>query len=115
MGAGAYKVKLPDSFRQTSATFNKALLTPFKPPAFESQKQPPPPDPVEVDGQQEWEVERIKDVKWTNKLQKTVRFLVHWKGFTDEEDTWEPIQNLEDAQETIQEFYANHSDKPKVN
>ena len=43
-----------------------------------------------------------------------VCFLVHWKGFTGEEDTWEPIENLENAQEAIQEFYSKHPDKPKV-
>ena len=63
IGAGAYKIKLPDSFKRTSATFNKALLTPFRPPVFESQKQAPPPDPENIDGHQEWEVKSIKDVK----------------------------------------------------
>ena len=30
VGAGAYKIRLPDSFKRTSATFNEALLSPFR-------------------------------------------------------------------------------------
>ncbi|KAJ4753825.1 DNA (cytosine-5-)-methyltransferase family protein [Rhynchospora pubera] len=36
-----------------------------------------------------------------------VKFLVHWKGYTSEDDTWEPIDGLCDAKERIKEFVVN--------
>jgi hypothetical protein len=38
--------------------------------------------------------------------------LVHWEGYPTEEDTWEPIKNVENAQELIAKFHADHPDKP---
>ena len=32
------------------------------------------------------------------------KFLVRWKGFTVESDTWEERENLENAKEVIEEF-----------
>jgi len=32
------------------------------------------------------------------------KYLVHWKGFTAESDTWEGRENLKNAQEAIEEF-----------
>ena len=46
-----------------------------------------PLEPVEVDGEEEWEVERILDEVESHGKRK---FLVRWEGFTAESDTWEP-------------------------
>jgi len=32
------------------------------------------------------------------------KYLVRWKGFTAESDTWEGRENLKNAQEAIEEF-----------
>ena len=32
------------------------------------------------------------------------KYLVRWKGFTAESDTWEERENLENAKEAIEEF-----------
>jgi len=32
------------------------------------------------------------------------KYLVHWKGFTAESDTWEERENLKNTQEAIEEF-----------
>ncbi|KAJ4756664.1 DNA (cytosine-5-)-methyltransferase family protein [Rhynchospora pubera] len=36
-----------------------------------------------------------------------IKFLVHWKGYSSEDDSWEPIENLGDAKERIKEFVVN--------
>ena len=56
---------------------------------------------VEVEGVEEWEVEKILNKK---KIRGVVKYLIWWKGFTAEGDTWERRENLENAEELIEEF-----------
>ena len=57
--------------------------------------------PVIIEGEKEWEVERILN-KWQIKGKN--KYLVRWKGFTTELDTWERKENLENAKEAVKEF-----------
>ena len=57
--------------------------------------------PVEVEGVKEWEVEKILNKK---KMRGVMKYLVWWKGFTAEGDTWERKENLKNAEELIEEF-----------
>ena len=57
--------------------------------------------PVEVEGVEEWEVEKILNKK---KMRRVVKYLIQWKGFTAEGDTWERKENLKNAEELIEEF-----------
>jgi len=66
----------------------------------EGQKKIPPP-PVEVAGEKEYEVEEILDRQ--EKRGKT-KYLVKWKGYTAEENTWEGLENLKNAGRKIEEF-----------
>jgi len=59
------------------------------------------PAPVIIEGEEEWEVERILNKR---KVRGKDKYLVHWKGFTAESDTWERRENLENAKEAIEEF-----------
>ena len=63
------------------------------------------PDPVakEDSGAPEWEVERILDHK-TRGRSKRVWYLVEWKGYPLHEATWEPIENLDGALDTVIEY-----------
>ncbi|KAJ3696763.1 hypothetical protein LUZ61_000468 [Rhynchospora tenuis] len=36
-----------------------------------------------------------------------IKFMVRWKGYSSEHDSWEPIENLGDAKERIKEFVVN--------
>jgi len=56
---------------------------------------------VIIEGEEEWEVERIlnkQQVRGKNK------YLVHWKGFTAEPNTWEGRENLKNTKKAIKEF-----------
>ena len=59
------------------------------------------PAPVIIEGEEEWEVEHILNKR---KVRGKDKYLVRWKGFTAESDTWEGRENLKNAQEAIKEF-----------
>jgi len=60
-----------------------------------------PPLLVEVDSEKEYEVGKILDRQ--ERRDKT-RYLVKWKGYIAEENTWERLENLKNAREKIEEF-----------
>ena len=47
--------------------------------------------PVEVEGVEEWKVEKILNKK---KMRGVVKYLIWWKDFIAEGDTWERRENL---------------------
>lgn len=53
------------------------------------------PDPTFVDGEEQYEIEKILDESYNNRTKKT-KYLVKWKGWV--QTTWEPSDALEDAQ-----------------
>jgi len=57
--------------------------------------------PMEVEGVEEWEVEKILNKK---KIREVEKYLVRWKRFTTEEDTWERRENLKNAEEALADF-----------
>jgi len=57
--------------------------------------------PVIIKGEEEWEVERILNKQQVREKDK---YLVCWKGFTTESDTWKGRENLKNAKEVIKEF-----------
>jgi len=59
------------------------------------------PSPVVIEREEEWEVERILN-KW--QIRGKDKYLVQWKGFTAESDTWEGRENLENAKEAVEEY-----------
>ena len=59
------------------------------------------PAPVIIEGEEEWKVERILNKR---KVRGRDKYLVRWKGFTAESDTWEGRENLKNTKEAIEEF-----------
>jgi len=57
--------------------------------------------PVEIEGVEEWEVEKILNKK---KMRGVVKYLIWWESFTAEGDTWERKENLKNAEKLIKEF-----------
>ena len=66
----------------------------------EGQKKIPPP-PVEVASEKEYEVEEILD---RQERRGKTKYLVKWKGYTAEENTWEGLENLKNAMKKVEEF-----------
>jgi len=57
--------------------------------------------PVEVKGVEEWEVEKILNKR---KIRGIEKYLVQWKGFIIENDTWEREEDLGNIKELVDEF-----------
>ena len=54
-----------------------------------------------MEGVEEWEVEKILNKR---RMREVNRYLVWWKGFMAESDTWEKEEDLEHARELVDEF-----------
>jgi len=67
-----------------------------------------PPKPVIIKGEEEFKVEKILNKRTVREKEK---FLVRWKGYTAEEDTWENRENLENAKELVEEFEREHGEE----
>lgn len=62
----------------------------------------------EID-QEEYEIEAIQGHKT---IKGKILYLVKWVGYSDEESTWESIENLNDK-EILEDYLKNNPDKPK--
>jgi len=68
------------------------------------------PKPVIIKGEEEFEMEKILNKRMVRGKEK---FLVRWKGYTVEEDTWENRENLGNAKELVEEFKREYREEVK--
>jgi hypothetical protein len=109
VGTHAYQLKLPRSLSQLHPVFPVIKLTPAPPDLIAGRCPKPPPPPVLVEGEQEWEVEEVMDSRlFRGKLQ----YLVRWKGYGIEEASWEPRTNVHAPQLTAK-FHKEHPGAPR--
>ena len=66
------------------------------------------PDPIMTDaGREEYEVEEIINHRKRCRGRTTkIEYLILWKGYPRHEMTWEPEENVANAQEKIVEYYG---------
>ena len=102
-----YKLDLPSTFKiHNNIHIDRLkLVNKHDDNAFPTrqQYQPPPPPIVREDEQLLYEVEKIIDVKYKNN--KPYKYLVKWRGYSDIENSWEPIENLFESMDAINEFH----------
>lgn len=108
IGASAYKLKLPKTWRKLYPVINEWFLTPYVKP-IKKTKECPLPELVE--GAPEYEVEEVMDSKV---YRGRIRYLVRWTGYPERHEwTWEPIGNLRNAEDKVSEFHRLHSAAPR--
>ena len=98
VSSNAVKLKLPSSMR-IHPVVNVSQIVHYKEQVKGQKKEEG--KPIEVERVEEWEVEKILNKK---KIRGVVKYLIRWKSFTVEGDTWERRENLENAEELIEEF-----------
>ena len=64
---------------------------------------------VTEEGEVEFEVESIIDSRWKGCC---LEYLVHWKGYSEEDRTWEPTGNLTNVSEAIKDFHRSKPNAP---
>jgi len=69
-----------------------------------------PPKSVIIEGEEEFEVEKILNKKMVREKEK---FLVRWKGYMVEKDTWENKENLKNAKELVEKFEKEYREEVK--
>ena len=102
IGILAYCLDLPESISKIHAVFHVSKLKPYK----ASGRAQPPPVPIEIEGELEYEVERILDKRMAKCHCKcnSVEYLVKWLGYGYEHNSWEPAKALTNTQELVQAF-----------
>ena len=70
----------------------------------------PGPSNVTEDREEEYEVEHIVDSRYKG---KRLEYLVHWKGWSDSDRTWEPVSNLGNAADAVRDFHVAHPSAPR--
>ena len=68
------------------------------------------PFPVVIKGEEKYEVEKILNKR---KFREKNRYLVWWKGYTVEEDTWELRENLENTRDLVEKFEEEYREESK--
>jgi len=95
-----FQLRIPPRYRVLHPVFHASKLTQYSESTIHGQKATPPP-PTLIQGQEEWEVEKILD---SRQRQGKNEYLVKWKGYTQGDNTWEPEDNLQNAGEKLQEY-----------
>ena len=88
--------------------FHSSLLEPCRTSSIPNRVVPPPPS-VQLVDDPEYEVVAILDSKIVrNKLY----YLVDWVGYPQSDCTWEPVNNVSNAQALVKDFHRRYPNKP---
>ncbi|QRW09789.1 Transposon Tf2-12 polyprotein [Ceratobasidium sp. AG-Ba] len=104
-GTHAFKLELPHTLK-VHPTFHTSLISLKKDNPF-GRDPPQPPAVVTPEGEEEYEVEKILD---SRQHRNRVQYLVKWKGYGPETNTWEPLEHLNNALTAIYKF---HKENPR--
>jgi hypothetical protein len=110
IGKIAYQLELPAGLR-IHDVFHVSLLREHRQRKGE---RTPSPQPIRLkadESKREFVVGEIVDSRVQgNKLQYRVR----WKGYQEDEDTWEPALGLKKAQKAVSKFHKEYPNKPSL-
>jgi hypothetical protein len=110
VGPHAYKLKLPCTLNCIHPVFNVVKLKAAPEDPIAGRHVQPPPELEMVDGQEEYEVEVVKDscLRYGGKLE----FLIAWKGYGREVWTWECEEDVY-APGLVSAFYQANPEAPR--
>ena len=118
-GSSSYKLEIPSRWH-IHPVIHVSLLEPYRASNRPGREQPLRL-PEEIEGDLEWEVEKIvksevisytRKVRGRNKQMRELRYFVKWKGCSEDENTWEPPEGMEHAQEEVERFHRENPEMP---
>ncbi|KAF7422735.1 hypothetical protein PC9H_010892 [Pleurotus ostreatus] len=82
-------------------------LSPFVPDPISGRRPVAPPPPQLVDREEEHEVEEVRN---SRRFGRVLKYLVRWRGYGIEHDSWEPASNPR----KVKDFHDRHPDAVRV-
>ena len=104
VGSVAYKLTLPSSWK-IHPVFHVSLLKPYR-----SDGRVQPPQPLVVDGELYFYVEKILDHRLVSKGRgKSREYLLKWKGYGPVHNSWEPEKLVAESEngETLRSYWKS--------
>ena len=118
-GSRAYKLEIARWWK-IHPVFHVSLFEPCRASNRPNREQPTR-DHEDIEGDLEWEVERIvksviisytRKVRGRNKVMKELRYFVKWKGCAEDENIWEPAEGMKNPQEEVERFHRESPEMP---
>ena len=101
----AYELNLPASMK-IHPVFHVSLLEPVSQHPHVDQVPAPSP-PVEVEGEEEWEVEDIIDSRF---FRRRLQYLVKWAGW--DSPNWTEAKDVTHEDELVKDYHRLRPNKP---
>ena len=109
VGTNAVELHLPRSMR-IHLVVNISHVKPYRKRLPGQPVSAPGPSNVTEDRDEEYEVESVVDSWYKG---KHLEYLIHWKGWSDTDRTWEPLSNLGNAGNAVRDFHTSHPSAPR--
>ena len=105
IGRQSYKLQLPQRYQQLHPIFHVSLLEPCH--IREGEVRRPPAIPLETED--EYQIDRVLTER---RRYNRTSYLVSWVGYSEEEATWEPYQNVRKTKAFGDYLQAQKKSKP---
>ena len=110
-GAVAYQLDLPGNMHQINDVFHVGLLRKYK---NNGAIQPPPVLDL-INNEFEYTVDTILGHRVVKRgKQRKIEYLVHWLGYGEEHNTFEPAANLINDDEEVQEYWLKQPPQDRL-
>jgi hypothetical protein len=114
VGHVAYELDLDQALPRVHSVFHISLLRTFIPGG----DQIPPPIPTVIDGEPEYEVERILDHRdrqcGPNSRRTKREYLVKWSGYGHEYNSWQLKSDCGNCVDLIQDYYNSRTQRQSL-
>jgi transposase InsO family protein len=104
----AYRLELPSTWK-IHDIFHVSLLEPYHTSDAYPNRTLPPPPPELIDGEDEYEVEKILDKRRSN---GRFEYLVKWVGYPYHQATWEPLEHLKHCENLLEDYECSATSIP---
>ena len=87
------------------------MLEPYNVNPIPGKRSPTPPPELDLDGEATWEVEEVLSSRTSY---RKVQYIIKWKGYGPDDNTWEPYDSLlGGAEELVKDFHLKNQGMPK--